>query len=49
MSNEQFGKDAVIIVNIENLDSHAAENFEVTLEDMNFDLSYPPEYERYKP
>ena len=48
MSNEQFGKDAVIIVNIENLDSHAAENFEVTLEDMNFDLSYPPEYERYK-
>ena len=48
MSNEQFGKDLAIIINIENLKSDKAETFDVTLEEMNFDISYPPEYERYK-
>ena len=48
MSNEQFGKDIRIMINIENLSSHKDETFGFTLEDMTFDISYPPTYEQYK-
>ena len=47
MSNEQFGKDVIIIINIENLNSHNGEKFNFSLEEMKFDISYPPDYERY--
>ena len=47
-SNEQFGKDILIMINIENLDSHQNETFNLILEDMTFDISYPPTYEQYK-
>ena len=43
MSNEQFGKDVIIIINIENLNSHNGEKFNFSLEEMKFDISYPPD------
>ena len=47
MSNEQFGKNVTIIINIENLNSNNNETFDFTLEEMKFDISNPPDYERY--
>ena len=47
MSNEQFGKNLTLIINIENLKSTKNESFDLTLEEMTFDISKPPDYERY--
>ena len=48
MSNEQFGKNVTIIINIENLGSKENKTFDMIIEEMSFDISNPPEYERYK-
>ena len=47
MSNEQFGKDLTLRINIENLNSEKEEKFGFVVEEMSFDLSSPPEYEIY--
>ena len=47
MSNEQFGKNVVIIINIENLNKPQNLTFDFTVEEMKFDISYGPYYERY--
>ena len=55
MSNEQFGKNLGIKINIENLlDKNkqkvekVVDPFTVTIEEMTYDISFPPIYERYK-
>ena len=47
MSNEQFGKNVVIIINIENFKKNQSLTFDFTVEEMKFDISNPPDYERY--
>ena len=37
MSNEPFGKNLTLIINIENLKRNAKENFDLTLEEIKFD------------
>ena len=46
MSNEQFGKDLTIGINIENLDAKNALNLDLTIEEMIYDISIP-ELEKY--
>lgn len=41
ISNEQFSKDLVIIINIENLNSTHAETFDVILEEMILIFHFP--------
>ena len=49
MSNEQFGKDVAMIINIENLNNqNKPANFTFTLEELKFDISDPSNnYEKY--
>ena len=52
MSNEQFGKNLNIIINIENLSNKKGKIIEdidlnIILEEMKYDISYPPDYEIY--
>ena len=52
MSNEQFGKDLNLKLNIEGLLSGSTKvrenvKLEVIIEEMKYDISYPPNYERY--
>ena len=47
MSNEQFGKNLGLTINIENLKSTNTEKLNVKLHELTFDISYPPTYERY--
>ena len=47
MSNEQFGKDITLRINIEGLKSEKTEPFDFSVQEMTFDLSNPPEYELY--
>ena len=47
MSNEQFGKNLALNINIENLKSKKNETFYMTVEEMKFDISKPPDFEIY--
>ena len=47
MSNEQFGKNLALNINIENLESKKNESFKMTVEEMKFDISKPPDFEVY--
>ena len=47
MSNEQFGKNLALNINIENLESQKEEVFKLIVEEMKFDISKPPELEIY--
>ena len=47
MSNEQFGKNVTLIINIENLNSEKDEPFDMTIEELTFDISNPPDFEIY--
>ena len=49
MSNEQFGKKLNLIIYIENLSAKNKNDveLEVTLEEMKYDISYYPDFERY--
>ena len=47
MSNEQFGKDLKLEINIENINVQKDIPLKVTLYEMKYDISYPPTYERY--
>ena len=53
MSNEQFGKNLNIKINIENLQLNKAKvrdavNLKVDIQEMTYDISYQPDYEKYK-
>ena len=48
-SNEQFGKDLKLTVNIENLSVEKDVNLTLSLYEMKFDISFEPTYERYYP
>jgi len=47
MSNEQFGKDLNLEINIENISTKNDIKLNILLEEMKYDISYPPKYERY--
>lgn len=47
MSNEQFGKDLKLEINIENINSNKNLTFKIELYEMKYDISSPPDYERY--
>ena len=46
MSNEQFGKDMKQIIYIENLPEEKISLY-MTIEELKYDISFPPTYERY--
>ena len=47
MSYEQYGKDLKIQINIENISVQNEISFTIALEEVKYDISFPPEYERY--
>ena len=47
MSNEQFGKNMRNIIFIENLPIYKDISLKMTVEELKYDISYPPNYERY--
>ena len=47
MSNEQSGKDLVLTINLENIQTTSTVSLNVKLHELKFDISYPPTYERY--
>ena len=47
MSNQQFGNDKSLTINIENLKSTDSETLNVKLHELKFDISCPSTYERY--
>ena len=48
MSNEQFGKDLRLEINIENMPIQKEENLNIKLEELKYDISYRENnYERY--
>ena len=47
MSNEQFGKNLTLIINIENINSKENINLNMEFYEMKYDISFPPTYERY--
>ena len=46
-SNERYGKDMEMTINIENLQSEFNETFNIAIEELKYDVSNPPDYERY--
>ena len=47
MSNEQFGKDMNLIINIEGLNSQKNETFKIIVEALKYDISSPQDYDKY--
>ena len=47
MSNEQFGKDMNLIINIEGLPSQKNETFKIIVESLKYDISSSPNYDKY--
>ncbi len=47
MSNEQYGKNMNITINIEGLQSQKNESFKIIIEELKYDVSNPPNYENY--
>ena len=47
MSNEQFGKDMNLIINIEGLPSQKDESFKMIVESLKYDISSPPNIDKY--
>ena len=47
MSNENYGKNMSIVINIENLPLEEDHNFNITFEELIYDVSSPPEFEKY--
>ena len=47
MSNEQFGKDLNLEINIEKISKTDNININICLEELKYDISFPPTYERY--
>ena len=46
-SNERYGKNMETTINIENLESKKEESFNIIIEELIYDVSNPPDYERY--
>ena len=47
MSNEQFGKNLTLNINIENINIEKNTKFKFIVEEMKFDISNPPDFEIY--
>lgn len=47
MSNENYGKNLNISLNIEELPLNETKDFNITFEDLVNDVSYPPDFEKY--
>ena len=47
MPNEQYEKNMNLTINIEELSSKKNETFKVRIEELKYDISYSPDYERY--
>ena len=47
MSNEQYGKNMNLTINIEGLQSQKSETFKLIIEELKYDFSNHPDYEKY--